>query len=491
MVALCAVTLVARRLGRAQLPLVAVTACLALLTKPSAFPALVGLGAAVLVGPRADLRRRGLAAGALALGTAVALVYDEVQARYVHMGLRTFMTTGTDGFYAALGDARRRDTLLDGGWLGGALRVLLVFALLYAVARLILRSHRVAVLAAFPIAVLWSWLGPYLAADEASVRVGLLGYSSLQQVVVLLFAASLLFAFLAPNDVAPPRLELARLLVWAAPPLVIWAIYGVYDIRLAAPAWPPLFLLMTRALACAFVGATARREAVIAIPAVALVALGAYGTENMNGLGSSGWHAYTSAGFSGLSDAALMRNIALGGDFSAEVNALAPQVRPGDTIVTGDSRLEFRYGSQVEVQEPRSCAQLVHPNRVVFVLLESDEERTLYGDKATSAFWQGCTKPKLTLVTDRLGAFALFTVPARCGEPPLAQPAVQFGRYRNDAAAAPLFARLRGAGFVEARVEQTGCSSYRIVEYVPSDDVGRSVVREAKAAGFHARLVSP
>ena len=33
---------------------------------------------------------------------------------------------------------------------------------------------------------------------------------------------------------------------------------------------------------------------------------------------------------SGLTNAALMRNVALGGDFSAEINAIEPQLRPRD-----------------------------------------------------------------------------------------------------------------------------------------------------------------
>jgi hypothetical protein len=45
-------------------------------------------------------------------------------------------------------------------------------------------------------------------------------------------------------------------------------------------------------------------------------------------------------------------------------------------------------------------------------------------------------------------------------------------------------------GFVEAKVEQLGCSLYRVVETgVPSEAVGKSIVAEAKSAGFTVKLV--
>ena len=54
MTSVTAALLCIRRLGRAQLPLVGLAAALSVLTKPSALPALIGLGAAVLIGPRSD-----------------------------------------------------------------------------------------------------------------------------------------------------------------------------------------------------------------------------------------------------------------------------------------------------------------------------------------------------------------------------------------------------------------------------------------------------
>jgi hypothetical protein len=407
MVAATAALLLIPSLGRAQLPLVGIAAALAALAKPSSLPALVGLAAAVLVGTRLDLRRRAWASGAIAAGTCLGLAYDEMQARYVHVSLLDFLTAGTGGggFYARLADENRRRVLLDGGWLGSELRVVLVFALVYAVTRLFLR-HRPAVMTAFPAAIVWSWLGPHLA-GATGARVGILGADGwFPQIAVLVLAGSLLFAVAAPAEAVPDRLQLVRALIWAAPPFLVWALRVVYDNRLLAPAWPPLVLLIVWVLLPAFAGARIRREWLVLVPTAGLVILGAYAVQNIDGLGQSGWRQLRAGGLSGLSNSALMRNIGLGGDFAAELNALAPQVRKNDRILTFDGRLRFFYLSQVDYAPPQSCSQVDHHR--VFVLLESDELRAIYGKRATSGFWEACRGSRLTKVDERPGAYAIF-----------------------------------------------------------------------------------
>ena len=491
MLTLTAALLYARRLGRAQLPLIGLAACLALLTKPSALMSLIALGAAVSIGRSADLRGRLAAVGALAAGTAVALVYDLVQARYVHMGLRAFMTDGTGGFNATLSSHVRHDVLLDSSWLGADLRIVATFAIAYALARLVPRStHRISVAVALVVAIVWAWLGPHLAGTGNGLLPNATG--RVESIAVLLLAASLLFALAAPTDAIPNRLDLARLLVWTAPSLVVFFWLGVYTDRLSSPVWPPLVLLMTRALLPVFAGAAVRRQVLVAIPAAALLVLAGLATENMNGLGTAGWRSLTQS----LGNGPELSNLALGGDFSAELTALAPQVQPGDTIVTPDGRLPFRYPSQVSLQAPQSCSQLRQPGRTIFVLLESDEERTLYGAKADSRYWSTCRRPTLTKVTERPGAFALYVT----GSPqavtgcdtstPVPGLAVEFGRFQTSAAAQQLLTRAKGVGFREAVLEQLGCASYRVVEHgVPSRSVGASIVAEAKSAGIKAKLV--
>jgi hypothetical protein len=241
MVTLTAALLCLRRLGRAQLPLVALAAALSVLTKPSALPALAGLGAAVLLGPRSGLRQRAAPALALALGVGGALLYDLDQARYVHQSLWAFLSgytksAGSD-YYAHLADQIRGRVLLDGAWFGPDLRLLLVFAFVYAVLRMFISRHRLAVSIALPVAAIWSWLGPHLA-GEHGIRVGILGTGNgTEQIAVLVVAASLLFALQAPADSVPDRLRLARLLVWAAPTFALWANGYVFETRALAPAF--------------------------------------------------------------------------------------------------------------------------------------------------------------------------------------------------------------------------------------------------------------
>jgi len=497
MLALTAAFLVAPRLGRARLPLVAIGALLSVLAKPSALPALVGLAAAILLGPRVDLRRRALAAGALAVGTGVALAYDLVQARYLHLGLYDFLTSGTTGgFYAHLADASRRRVLLDVGWLGPELRVLLLFGVVYAVARLI-TSHRRAVLVAFVIGVVSAWLLPYLA-NSQDVAVGILNSGSLtKEVALLVLTGSLLFSLSAPADAMPDRLQLARALVWATPPFVVWALRLVYDPRLLATAWPPLLLIVVWSVLPAFVGAQRRREYLALVPAAAVVLLGAYTIENVNGLGTAGWNALRAHGFAALGNQSSLRSIGLGGDFAAELNDLEPQVAAGDRILSYDQRLRFFYLPQLDFEAPQSCDQLrAHQ---IFVLVESDEVRTIYGKRASPAFWKACRGQSLTLVAERPGAYAVFVngrlrqTAGGCGAPaPVAQLGVEFGPHYQTAAQANI--ALKGVvnlGFVQAHVDQVGCANYRIIETGVTDaTVGNSIISEARSAHLQARLVN-
>jgi hypothetical protein len=496
MVAVTGAALVTRRLGRLRLPAIALAAALAALTKPSTLAALLGLAVAVLIGSRARLGHRTIAAGAIAVGTALGLLYDVVQARYVHLGLRAFLTTGSDGFYAQLADSSRNRVLLDAGWLGSDLRVLLLFALGYSILRLV-ASHRLAVLAALIASLVWSWLGPHLAGADG-VRVGILGMAGWpQQIAVLALALSLLFALAAPAESLPSRLQLARGLVWAAPPFIVWVLRVVYGARLLAPAWPALALLIVSAMLPVFAGALAMRSSFVLVPALSLVVLGAYAVQDINGLGSNGWRQIRAGGLSGLGDAAYMRNIALGGDFSSEINALAPQVEASDRILTYDQRLRFYYGAQVDFAAPQACTQL--PGHRLFVLLESDEVRQLYGARAESAYWESCS-PKLTMIDERPGAYAIFSNglprPTRggCGAPaPPPGLAVQFGpTYTSEQAAKAALPHVVAVGFVQAHVTQLGCSSYALLETgVPDESVGKSVVDEAATANIDAHVITP
>src|SRR5262249_55894867 len=159
------------------------------------------------------------------------------------------------------------------------------------------------------------------------------------------------------------------------PSLVVWMVYAVYDSRLLSPAWPPLLLLIARALLPAFVGARGLHRWAAAVPAASLLLLALLATEQLNGFGSAGWRAFQS----GFGNAAAMQSLAFGGDFSTELETLRQQVRPSDTIVTVDGRLPFVYPGQIKTSAPQTCSALKATGATLFVLLESDAERFRHG----------------------------------------------------------------------------------------------------------------
>src|SRR5439155_23642113 len=139
-----------------------------------------------------------------------------------------------------------------------------------------------------PVALLFSWLGPWLAAHETRGTVGSLHSvgAALTAVGTAAFLAAGLFGY---RDAIATSGELLRLAVWALPTAAAWAFYGAYDFRLLAPAWPPLLaLIVVAALPAAT--AFARRCALIAAVPVALFAVVvAENAYNLDGLGKSGW----------------------------------------------------------------------------------------------------------------------------------------------------------------------------------------------------------
>jgi hypothetical protein len=490
MVAVTAAILFVPSRPRVLLPLLAAASCATVLTKPPGLVSLAALAGANLIGRRIERRRRALASGAIGAGAVVALVYDAVQAHYVHLGLRPFLTSGVDGFYSNLASQHRRATMLDTAWLGANVRPLLVFALVYALVRVARAAHRASVLLAFAAAAIWTIVGPHLAQSGDGIPIG-----SLQGIALLVLVMCLLFSLEAPGDSIPKREDLLRLLVWAVPPTAVWAAYAVYDVRLLSAAWPPLILLLARSIAPAFAGAAAqRRQIALAVPAVALAVLLFFATEQINGLGGHGWNALQS----GIGNAAVMENLALGGDFSAELSALRSQVRPDDTFVTDDYRLPFWFENHT-FTNPTDCAALaaVH-GRALLVVLESDEERAIYGSKASGSYWANCPAARLTPILERPGAFAILAkgdvtrVAGGCNAPtPEPGLAVEFGRSATPRTAQGLLARVRAVGFVQAEVEQLGCGLYRIVETgIPSRTVGESIVAEAAKAHLKTHLVA-
>jgi hypothetical protein len=270
----------------------------------------------------------------------------------------------------------------------------------------------------------------------------------------------------------------------------VWALRLDYDLRLLAPAWPPLVLLIVMSLLPAFAGAQRRSGLLILAPAAAMLILGVLAVNEINGLGASGWRQLRAIS---LTDSAALRDLALGGDFSAELDALKSRVSREDVIETYDQRLRFFYLDRVVIAAPTACSQM--QGRQVLVLLESDEVRKLFGRRTSPAFWSACRSPHLEEVDERPGAYAILVngtapVTGGCGVAATPGLAVEFGVFRNQTAAQRVLGRVRSVGFVQAMVERVGCQAYRVVEtHVPNASVGRSIVAEAGTAHLRARLV--
>ena len=123
LVALAGALVWGRRPAPARAVAIGVVAALAMLAKPSALLALIGLALAQLLLGESWRSRLLYRVAPLGAGIGLGLLYDFVQARYVHQGLRTFLQAGVNSdYYRTLADEARRYALLDGNWFGDGLR---------------------------------------------------------------------------------------------------------------------------------------------------------------------------------------------------------------------------------------------------------------------------------------------------------------------------------------------------------------------------------
>jgi len=132
-------------------PALGVVSGLAVLAKPNAIPALIGIAAALLL-VRTPLRERLLRrALPVVVGSCVAFVYYVLQARHLHSTLRSFLESGvTSPYNSHLADEARRSAILGFGWFGDALHTLVIFTLVYTAGRLARLEHRLLVVVAVP-----------------------------------------------------------------------------------------------------------------------------------------------------------------------------------------------------------------------------------------------------------------------------------------------------------------------------------------------------
>jgi 4-amino-4-deoxy-L-arabinose transferase-like glycosyltransferase len=399
----------ARRPGAAGAVVVVVVSALALLAKPSALLALVGLALAQLIVSESWRSRLLYRVAPIGAGLALALVYDAVQAGYVHQGLRTFLQAGVDtDYYRTLADESRRYALLDGAWFGDGLRVAAFFALAYTLLRLFGLRHRITVAVAAPTALVFSWLGPWLAAHESDGSAG--SFHSVGAAVisvgVAVFLAAGMFGY---GNAVPPRRELLRLVVWALPTAVAWVVYGAYDFRLLAPAWPPLLALVVLAALPAATAFARRGALAVAVPVALFAVVVAENVYNLDGLGHSGWSELRRTDHRLARDRT--RAIVMPA-FSRALVVVRRQMRPGDDLVSPEGAFRFFFPGHVEQSYPNGCAFL---QRFRVLVLTTDEGSRRYMRdflhiSPDPSFWAACTGPHLTQLTDGSEGYAVFRV---------------------------------------------------------------------------------
>jgi 4-amino-4-deoxy-L-arabinose transferase-like glycosyltransferase len=409
LVALAGAILWGRRPGVGAAVAVGVTCALALLAKPSALLALVGLALAQLLWNESWRSRLLYRVAPIAAGLGLGLIYDAVQAGYVNQGLRTFLQAGVNtAYYRSLADESRRYALLDGAWFGDGLRVAAFFAVVYAVLRIAGVRHRLCVAAGVPVALLFSWLGPWLAAHRADGTVGSFhsAGAAVAAVGMALFLAAGLYGFDA--GVADRR-ELLQLAVWAVPTAIAWLVYGAYDFRLLAPAWPPLLALIVLA-ALPAATAFARRGALVAAVPVALFAVVvAENAYNLDGLGRSGWSELRRT--DDWLDRDQTRAIVMPA-FSRALVVVRRQMQPGDDLVSPEGAFRFFFPGHVEQSYPNSCGFL-HRFRVFVLTTDEGTQRYMRDFLHVSpdpSFWAACTQPHLAQLTSGSEGYAVFRI---------------------------------------------------------------------------------
>ena len=411
LVALTGALLWGRRPSVVRAVAAGIVAALAMLAKPSAFLALVGLALALLLvegGLRTRLVYRVVP---VAAGIGLGLVYDASQAHYTHQSLQSFMQAGVNSaYYRALAADSRRYAVFDGAWFGDGLRVAAFFALAYLMLRAVGLRHRMAAAAGVPLAVLCSWLGPWIAAHESQASVGSL-HSAGAAVVALGTAAFLAAAVVAFDEAVATRRELLALAIWAAPTAVAWAVYGAYDQRLLLPAWPPLLALIVLAALPAASGWARRGAIAVAVPVAAFAVVIAENVYNLDGLGHSGWSELRRT--NDWLDRDDTRAIVLPALSRALVVARR-EMRPGDDLVSPEGAFRFYFPGHVEQSYPNSC-EFLHRFRVFVLTTDEGTQRYMRDFLHVSpdpTFWASCKYPHLTQLTSGSEGYAVFRVQA-------------------------------------------------------------------------------
>jgi hypothetical protein len=399
-----------RQPGPAKAAAVGVVAALAMLAKPSALLALVGLALAQLLVSESWRARLLYRVVPIAAGIGAGLIYDVVQARHSGMGLRTFLQAGVNtDYYRALASEARRYALFDGNWFGDGLRLAAFFAFAYAVLRIGGLRHRLAVAVGLPFAVAASWLGPLLAEREGDLTVGSL-HSAGAAAAAIVTACFLAFALIASEGV-PSRVELSRFAIWALPTFVAWAVYGAYDQRLLAPAWAPLVALVVLAFLPAATALAQRAPPALAAATALFAVVVATNVYNLDGLGESGWSEVRRTPVSDWGDRDRMRAIVMPA-FSRSLVVVRREMGADDALMSPEGAFRFFFPGRVDQSYPAGCESLQRFR--VFVLTTDEGSKRYMEDflnvSGEPSFWAACSAPRLTQLTDGSEGYAVFRV---------------------------------------------------------------------------------
>jgi hypothetical protein len=387
-----------------------IAAMLAVLAKPSAVLALLGITAAQTLARhpiRACVLRRVLP---LAAGTLAGFAYYVVQTARAHVALRPYLEAGVTGpYYSQLAAATRRLAILDAAWFGDLLRTVVIFTLLYTAARLIGTRHRTSVAVAVPAAAIASWLLPWIGRREGKLAVG--PFANASSFVAWLVTCGVLVATLvAPDDAVPERRELLQFTLWALLPLVGWMTYATYDARLLSPAWPGLLALMTVCTMPAVAGLS-RVPALALAPVVGLTVAVALNVYNIDGLGRSGWDQWRRTPAFRRFDVEATRAIVLP-DLTKALAVARPLMGAHNRMLSPEGAFRFFFPGRVDQTFPASCAQL-SPYRVFVLTTDAGSKSYMENILHVSgdpSYWAACKQPRLRFVTSGAEGYAVFAV---------------------------------------------------------------------------------
>ena len=340
-------------------------------------------------------------------------------------------------------------------------------------------ARRVAV--AGPAAIVLSLVGPAVAAHDVPYPFDRVGPGAF---AFVLLAAAVLVAPFGPASDPLERRTYVALLAWLAPAAVVWVAAGASEVRLLSVTWPALALLVGAALTVATLALVRLAPAAALLPGGAVVLLVLANIVAIDGLGRSGWRHLLEEG---PDDAYAY------GELAPALALARANVGPTDRVAANDARIAYFFPGQVRVVDGEACGEAAGSDYLALDLGAGGANEPLR--------WLQCRRPRLHLVGQRGAAQAVFAVdtpatppdPAACeisGYPGQMHDAF-FADGVDYARARAVVERARGAGFVQARIERTGCATFRVLNTgLPDTPAGQADFRhEAESVGLPVEFV--